>query len=402
MTELGEIPKEWEVRKLGEKAYIKARIGWRGLKAEEYTEQGPLLIAGKHIKGSKILWESVDHISEERYNESPEIQLKINDIIMSKDGTIGRVGFIDFLPEKATINGTMMLIRPNEEIYSKFIYYYFQADRFQTLIFDKVSGSSVPHIFQRDIVDLIVPIPPLKEQQKIADILSTVDEQIEIINKLIEKKKEFKKGLIQRLLTGKVRVPGFNGKWNKVELEHLIIEREERTTKNNQYRVITSSRKGIFYQDEYFSKQVASEDNTGYKIVREGDFVFRSMSDDGLFVFNQLKGIDVGIVSPAYGVFYANDKNVNSDFLKYIINSNVFIKGIKKVVQGGTRLALKVGSLKKVRVTVPEKKEQTRIAEMLLTCDREIELLEKELELLKLQKKGLMQNLLTGKIRVKC
>lgn len=205
-TEIGRIPEEWEIVKLGEKSYIKARIGWRGLKAEEYTEQGPLLIAGKHIKGSKIMWDFADHISQERYNESPEIQLMENDIIMSKDGTIGRVGFIDILLQEATINGTMMLIRPNEEFYSKFIYYYFQGNKFKTLIMDKVSGSSVPHIFQRDIVDLIVPIPQLKEQQKIASILSAIDEQIDQYESKKEKLQELKKGLMQKLLTGKIRV----------------------------------------------------------------------------------------------------------------------------------------------------------------------------------------------------
>ena len=206
MTDLGEIPEDWDVKLLGDNAYIKARIGWRGLKSDEYTEEGPLLIAGKHIKGSKILWDECDHISNERYEESSEIKLIEKDIIMSKDGTIGRVGFIDKLTERATINGTMMLIRPNNEFYSKYLYFYFQGDKFQSLIKEKVSGSSVPHIFQRDLINLKVVMPTLYEQEKIASILSKVDEKIEEYENKKEKLEELKKGLMQQLLTGKIRV----------------------------------------------------------------------------------------------------------------------------------------------------------------------------------------------------
>ena len=118
-TEVGEIPVEWEVCRLGDYAYIKARIGWRGLSASEYTEEGPLFISGNHISGTKILWDKCDHLSKFRYDESPEIKLKNGDVIISKDGTIGRLGYIDHLPQEATIGGTMMLIRPQERFFQQ-------------------------------------------------------------------------------------------------------------------------------------------------------------------------------------------------------------------------------------------------------------------------------------------
>lgn len=205
-TEIGRIPKRWQIVKLGERAYIKARIGWRGLTANEYVESGPHLIAGKHIKGSRIIWEESDHISLERYNESPEIQLKINDVIMTKDGTIGRVGYIDNLPEKATINGTMMLIRPESCFYPKYLYYYFQSNRFQKLVNEKVSGSSVPHIFQRDLVNLVVALPHEKEQEFIVNILTMLDERVDVLIQQRDDFKQLKKALMEKLFTGKIRV----------------------------------------------------------------------------------------------------------------------------------------------------------------------------------------------------
>ena len=205
-TEIGEIPVDWEVYCLGDYAYIKARIGWRGLSASEYTDEGPLLIAGNHIKRTKILWDKCDHISQYRYDESPEIKLKNGDIILSKDGTIGRLGFIERLPQEATIGGTMMMIRPDENLFfSKFVYFYFQGEYFQKLIKEKISGSSIPHIFQRDIVNLKIPFLLLPEQRKIAEILTSVDEEIENEMAHKERLESIKKGLMQVLLTGKIR-----------------------------------------------------------------------------------------------------------------------------------------------------------------------------------------------------
>ena len=203
---VGQIPIIWNVERLGSEAYIKARIGWKGLSSEEYTDEGPYLIAGKHILRTNILWEKCDHISMERYEESPEIMLRNDDVIMTKDGTIGRVAHIESLNDKATINGTMMLIRPLENLEGKFIYYYFQSTRFQRLIKEKVSGSSIPHIFQRDLVEFKIPVPPLNEQRKIVEILSNIDKKIEREYEVLEYISNLKKGLMQQLLTGKTRV----------------------------------------------------------------------------------------------------------------------------------------------------------------------------------------------------
>ncbi|MCY4664181.1 MAG: hypothetical protein OXC00_05905, partial [Acidimicrobiaceae bacterium] len=103
---------DWRREHLGDHTQIGARIGWRGLSADEYVENGPFLIAGKHIVSGSVDWTGCDHLTERRYRESPEIALQIGDVIVSKDGTIGRVARIDSLPGPATLNGTMMLVRP--------------------------------------------------------------------------------------------------------------------------------------------------------------------------------------------------------------------------------------------------------------------------------------------------
>ncbi len=282
---------------------------------------------------------------------------------------------------------------------NEFLFYLIQTEKFN-FVANISTGTKMPRADWDYIKSTIFKIPPLPEQRKITEILSTWDKAIELKEQLIEEKKEQKKGLMQKLLRGEIRLPGFNDEWEKVRLGEVIKEINERTTKNNEYPVLTSSRKGIFLQEDYFSKQVASTNNIGYKIVRRGQFTYRTMSDDGKFTFNQLQDFDIGIVSPAYVVFEA--AKINPVFLNDLINSYDFNQKLLRVIQGGTRLSLRYNQLKNIKGSIPKKNEQDLIAHILSTADKEIELLEEELEQLKLQKKGLMQLLLTGIIRVKC
>lgn len=206
-TAIGRIPKIWNIVKLGEYCYIKGRIGWRGLKASEYTSEGPYLIANKHLIDSIVDWAKCDHLSEYRYEESPEIQLERDDVIMSKDGTIGQLAFIDYLPGKATINSTMMLLRSNRsELNSKYLFYFLQGRHFKLFLYQKNSGSSIPHIFQRDMQNLDVSLPSVNEQRKIAEILSTIDHKLELESERKGRLVRIKKGLMNDLLTGRKRL----------------------------------------------------------------------------------------------------------------------------------------------------------------------------------------------------
>ena len=196
------------MKPLGEVAIIKARIGWRGLKSTEYTQEGPYLIAAKHIINDQIDWDNTDHLSDYRYEESPEIQLNSGDTILSKDGTIGRVAFIDKLLGKTTINGTMMLIRADEELFiPKFVYYYLQSDLFQNLVREKIAGSTIAHIFQRDMKNLFIPIIPFNEQQKIINIFNYLNSQLDKCRNNSVVLSSLKKKLTNDYLSGKLIIP---------------------------------------------------------------------------------------------------------------------------------------------------------------------------------------------------
>jgi type I restriction enzyme S subunit len=163
------LPEGWKSIILEDYVYIAARIGWRGLKREEYTKTGPLFLAVKDIQenGAIDFQNVTDHLSEFRYDESTEIQLKNQDIIITKDGTIGKIGFVENLPGKVTVNSSLLVVRPSPEILPRFLFFYFRSPSFQKIVHDRITGSAVPHLFQKDIKKFRILVPPLSEQQRI-------------------------------------------------------------------------------------------------------------------------------------------------------------------------------------------------------------------------------------------
>ncbi len=159
--------------------------------------------------------------------------------------------------------------------------------------------------------------------------------------------------------------------WKKVKLKDCVKEVNERTTENNQYGVLTSSKSGIYSQEDYFDKQVASKDNTGYKIIKKGQFTYRSMSDNATFTINRLENKYIGIVSPAYPVFEATD--INAEYLKYFFQSEEFRKEIYNLSQGSTRTALKYKDLSNIEIFIPPIEEQEAIVKILKSIDSIIE-----------------------------
>lgn len=195
------LPKGWCESKIGSLLYFAGRIGWKGLKAEEYTTSGPLLLSVYNLNdGDEVTYNRVYHITQERYEESPEIMVEIGDVLLTKDGAgIGKLGYVKELPEKATINSSLLLLRPSKSAVSKYIYYVLLGPALQNIVKERITGSATPHLFQRDIKEFVLPIPSLEEQIEIVRVLDSmllnenkakesaelVLEQIDVIKKSI-------------------------------------------------------------------------------------------------------------------------------------------------------------------------------------------------------------------------
>ncbi len=204
------LPHGWAESKIGNLLYFAGRIGWKGLKAEEYTEEGPLLLSVYNLNdGDEVTYNRVYHITEERYEESPEIMVQMGDVLLTKDGAgIGKLGYVNNLPQRATINSSLLLIRPANAAVPKYIYYTLLGPNLQRIVKERITGSATPHLFQRDIKEFVIPVPSIEEQEKIValldDILSKMQISKEAAEQVIEQVDEIKKAILARAFRGEL------------------------------------------------------------------------------------------------------------------------------------------------------------------------------------------------------
>ena len=208
---IGKIPAHWESMKLKFCTYIRARLGWKGLKAEEYVEEGYPFLSAFNIVNSKLVFEDLNFINQFRYDESPEIKLQESDVLLVKDGAgIGKCAIVENMPKPSTVNGSIAVITTNNLLKGKFLYYYFLSNLFQAYIDRLKDGMGVPHLFQSDLREITIVMPKSEEQQQIADYLdkkcSEIDQAIAHKEQVIEKFTEYKKSLIYECVTGKKEV----------------------------------------------------------------------------------------------------------------------------------------------------------------------------------------------------
>ena len=255
------------------------------------------------------------------------------------------------------------------------------------------------NLSDEDFFLLPIPMPMRTEQEKIAEILAGQDRVIALKEKLLAEKQKQKKYLMQQLLTGKKRLPGFSEKKKKSLLGDLFRERVETNCTELRLLAITGGQ-GVVPRDELELKDNSSEDKSKYKKICVGDIGYNTMRMwQGVSAFSNYEGI----VSPAYTILMPNSE-IDAKFFAYLFKLPSIIFLFYRYSQGlvdDTR-NLKYENLKRIRVLFPQdKKEQSAIAGILLTADKEIELLQKDIEQEKLKKKSLMQLLLTGIVRVK-
>ncbi len=207
------IPNHWKIKRLIFSAYIRARLGWKGLKADEYTSEGHPFLSAVNIQNDKLVWEDLNFINDNRYDESPEIKLELGDLLLVKDGAgIGKCAVVDQLPYgTATTNSSLGVITPYPELNSMYLYYFFESAIFQNYISRIKNGMGVPHLTQGNLKNIMVVIPPYCEQEAIVAYLdkkcSNLDSIILKKQALIDKLAEYKKSLIYEVVTGKKEVP---------------------------------------------------------------------------------------------------------------------------------------------------------------------------------------------------
>lgn len=312
-------------------------------------------------------------------------------------------GAIGAVRTTGMVSPAYIVAKPNDKAYPLFMDYYSRTPQMINQIDRQSYG--VTDFRKRLYWDSFAPIncilPPIEEQQKIATILTTQDKVIKLKEKRLAEKQRQKKYLMQQLLTGKKRLPGFSGEWKKAKLKNILYERKTYSPKGLEYPHVTLSAEGIFPKSERYDRDhLVRDEDKEYKITHKGDICYNPAN----LKFGAICENTFGdaIFSPIYVTFEV-EENICKEYIANYLMRWDFINAVRKYEEGTVyeRMAVKPEDFLKFEIFLPQIEEQTAIAEVLSAADREIELLQQDIEQEKQKKKALMQLLLTGIVRVK-
>lgn len=404
-TSVGLIPSDWEVKKLRE-IILEAKLGGN-YENSESNEGIPVIKMGNIGRGNINISKIQNLPLNEKYNT--EDVLKNGDLLFNTRNTLDLVGKVAIwnneIPFALYNSNLLRLIFKSEFVASNwFMNYSLNSVRSLVQLRGFATGTtSVAAIYGRDLNHLKLPLPSLPEQQKIASILSTWDIAIDNCKGIIDNLKNRNNGLTQQLLTGKTRVKGFEkSKWALVSINRFAKDSSRKNSNDKELIVLSCTKhNGLVPSLEYFGRKIYSDDLTTYKIVSKGQFAYATNHIEEGSIGYQSK-YDEALISPMYTVFHT-DETVNDNFLFRVLKSTNYVHEYQKRMEGSIdrRGGLRWSEFSKIKVPVPELKEQFSIVEILDKATEELNQYQQKLQTLQLQKKGLMQQLLTGKVRVK-
>jgi type I restriction enzyme, S subunit len=392
-------PKDWTHAKLGE--VIKTFSGGTPKKGNPEFYKGSI----PWIRSGDLNQNRVKSV-EKRISK---IGLKKSSAKMVKPGTLllaiygATAGVVAISEIEASINQAVLAITPDDVLDKYFLENWLKLNKDHIVHLYTQGGQ--PNLSAKTVKNLVIAYPNKAEQQAIVEIFSTWDEAISKTEKLIKAKKRYKKGLMQRLLTGKVRFPEYEGEdWVEVKLKKFFKPFSDKNKDNEDLPILSCSKvHGITLQSNIFDKRVASKDIKRYKVVERDDLIYDPMLLwDASIGF--LKEVDRGVISPAYNTFKFKENSGYRPFFEYLFDTHYMRYNYKAISQGTNRRRRKAPAeaFLKIDIRVPNSvEEQKKIATVLGTLSNEIKLLKEEVALYQKQKKGLMQQLLTGKVRVK-
>lgn len=378
-TEIGVIPEDWEVKTIREVSTLFGRIGFRGYTVKDIVKEGDgaISISPSNIKDGKITFYNNTYISWFKYEESPEIKIYNGDILLVKTGsTVGKTALVKNLKQEATLNPQVVVFK-KLKINNEFLSYVISDSKIQNQIITNVVGGAIPTLSQELVYSFQIPLPPLAEQEAIASALSDADAWIESLEQLIAKKRLIKQGAMQTLLTPKED-------WEVKKLGEVVeIKRGQ---------IITSS-----VRVDGDVPVIAGGKTPAY---------FHNVSNrKGKTITISASGASAGYVGFHNYPIFASDCSTISESDKYIIEYIYYFlirnqEVIYSYQTGGAQPHIHAKDVEPMLIGVPSLSEQERIARILSDMDAELEALEQQLAKARQIKQGMMQELLTGRIRL--
>ena len=390
---LGIIPKEWEVKRLGE---ICTFHNGRAYSQKELLPYGKyrVLRVGNFFTNSSWYYSNLE-LEDTKYANN-------GDLLYAWSASFGPRFWKG---ERIIYHYHIWKIDNFINISNTYLYMFllFDASKLQKTL----QGGTMVHVTKENMEKRYIGIPPICEQQHIVSALQHWDTAIEKQSELIAKLKLRKRALMQQLLTGKKRLPGFSGEWKRKKLGD-IAERVTRKNEEDNKNVVTiSAQRGFVIQTDFFNKSVASETLDNYYLVHKDEFCYNKSYSNGypMGAIKRLTAFDKAVVTTLYICFkLKNISTSNIDFFEQYCESGIFNKELVKVANEGGRahglLNVTPSDFFNMHMKIPNIEEQSAIANVLVNADKEIGLANEKLARLQSQKRGLMQQLLTGKKRI--
>lgn len=400
-SSLGIIPQEWEVKRLGEvfdnlPSYSYSRDQMTNESQEfRYIHYGDIH-KNENVNFVDLTKRELPFLLDDVGIQRKHNTLNDGDILLADasedyDGVGKSIEIINCSGQKIIAGLHTLALRPKNNLlwigYGKYIFRSYYGKK----SIRRVSqGTKVYSISFNLISSLHIALPPLGEQQRIAEVLGVWDEAIERQTKMVALLEARKRAIMQHILTPKPH-------WQETKLKSYIYEHKEKPKNIAEYEIYTSSKNGLMKQTDYYGEnRITNREDVDYNVIPNSFLTYRSRSDDGLFTFNKNKWAK-GLISGYYPVFSSLNGDINF-IVEYL---NYFKTKLTKYSIGTSQLVLSFSALSEAKVSMPNIDEQQSIAEKLSTADAEIDLAKHRLDLYRTQKRALMQQLLTGKKRIK-
>ena len=391
---VGIIPQEWKVTTLGKLVSITSGespslFNLRDIGKYPYIKVEDMNNCEKYQADSR------------EYTDDERVVIAKGSIIFPKRGAAITNNKVRIAACQLYMDSNLMAITPNDLVCGDYLYFKITYEQ----LFRIADTSTIPQINNKHIIPYKICLPPLAEQRKIAEILGVWDEAIEKQSRLIEKLELRKRGLMQRLLTGRIRLPGFNTPWQKRRMKDCF-EHITDTSNGCEYLPMTiSARLGLISQKDKFDRVIAGDSLKKYTHIQKGDFAYNK-GNSNLYEMGciyRLKEQDA--VVPFVYICFRPKQNVIGEFYQHFFINHGLDRQLKRIITSGARgdglLNVDKTDFFELEIVYPPITEQKAIAEVLTVADKEIATHRKKLDALRLQKRGLMQQLLTGKTRVK-
>lgn len=405
---LGIIPKEWEVKRLGD---IVEKIG-SGITPRGgqnvYTLNGRPFMRSQNVSNGHLLLDDIVYISQQMHEKLKSTEIKLHDVLLNITGaSIGRCAIADNRIVGGNVNQHVCIIRLCNKDISSYLCAFMLSRLGQKQIASYQVGGNREGLNYEQISSFYISLPSSKEIIRIPEILSIYDTAIMIQSRLIKKLNLRKRALMQQLLVGKKRLPGFSGEWECIKLGDIAERITRKNEENNKNVVTISAQRGFVLQTDFFNKSIASETLDNYFLIYKDEFCYNKSYSNGypMGAIKRFKSFDKAVVTTLYICFkLKNNVSVNIDYFEQYCESGIFNKELVKVANEGGRahglLNVTPTDFFHMYMRIPNINEQNSIATILVNADKEIELAKKKLANLQSQKLGLMQQLLTGKKRI--